>query len=81
MTDPAAPEPTGLTGPRPVDLGFGLRCRLRAKHARTLVHEIRAHGADQKLWWLFPVTALLILLALAVTTTTTALPVAVYALF
>lgn len=75
MTDPAANVPT------PVALGWGTRSRLRAKHAWRLIHEIRAHGADQRLWWLLPVAVLLLLLALAVTTTTTALPVAVYTLF
>ena len=80
MTDPttAASAPSL---PQPVRLGFGLRCRLRITHARRLVHDIRVHGADQRLWWLLPVIVLLILVALAVTTATTALPVAVYTLF
>ena len=38
-------------------------------------------SAEQRLWWLVPVIALVMVMAMAVSTTTTVLPVAVYTLF
>jgi hypothetical protein len=51
------------------------------KHAARLGRDVRRHGAEQQLWWLFPAIVVLALFAIAITTTTAALPVAVYTLF
>lgn len=76
----SAPDPT----PAPSfaePLPWSLRARLRMKHAVRLGRDVRRHGAEQQLWWLFPAIIVLLLFAVAITTTTAALPVAVYTLF
>lgn len=67
--------------PLAVPLSWPERARLRAKHAARLGRDVRRHGAEQQLWWLFPAIVVFVLFALAVTATTSALPVAVYTLF
>lgn len=73
--------PTGGHPVQPTALGFGTRCRLRARHTFFLGREVRRFGVEQRLWWLLPLFVVIVLLAAAITTTTTALPVAVYTLF
>lgn len=67
--------------PQASPLSWPERARMRARHAVRLGRDVRRHGAEQQLWWLFPAIVVLLLFAVAVTTTTTALPVAVYTLF
>lgn len=62
-------------------LPFGVRVRLRLKHAGRLGREVVRFSAEQRLWWLVPVVVLVLVMAMAVSTTTTVLPVAVYTLF
>lgn len=54
---------------------------MRLRHTSRLLRELSRYIVEQRLWWMIPLIACLLLVALAATATTHAVPVAVYTLF
>ncbi len=54
---------------------------MRLKHGTQLGRQVASLASAQRMWWLLPLVAVMVLFAAAITGTTTALPVAVYTLF
>lgn len=65
----------------PAPLPLGARARLRVRHGWRLGREVVRYGADQRLWWLVPVVAVVGVVALVLSTASSTVPVAVYTLF
>lgn len=54
---------------------------LRIRHGVRLGRDIVAYAVINRVWWIIPLMALLVLVALAITATHTVVPYTVYTLF
>jgi hypothetical protein len=54
---------------------------LRLRHLGRLTRDVVGYASVNRVWWLVPLGAVLLLVGLAVTATNVAVPVAVYTLF
>lgn len=54
---------------------------MRVRHSVLLLGEVVRLGGEQRMWWLAPTVAILLVAAVLISAAATALPVTVYALF